>query len=77
MAAQSDCEVLDKYGEPRDCTFTEELADCSLDAFDSWEQCMENADGWFDRIACEATGVADNTACLVAGTVSWGLNRLF
>ena len=77
VAAQDDCEVLDRYGEPRECTFTEALADCTLDAFDSWEQCMENADGWLDRIGCEATGVVDNAACLVSVPVSWGLGRLF
>jgi hypothetical protein len=71
LTAQHDCQVLDKYGEPRDCTWTEELASCNLDVFDSWEQCMENADSWFDRIACEATGVADTAACIGGAAVGW------
>ena len=76
VAAQDECEVLDQYGEPRDCTWTEELAECNLDVLDSWEQCMENADGWFDRIACEATGVADTAACIGSSAVGW-IGKLF
>jgi hypothetical protein len=76
-ASQEDCEVIAKDGETRECTFTEELADCALDAQDSWEQCMDAADGFLDRLGCEITTFVDNAACVVSVPVSWGLGRMF
>ena len=63
-AAAEACEVLDKYGEPRECTFTEEFGDCEANARDSWDQCVEWAwedwdGGWgLDRTwaAAKSTG---------------------
>src|SRR5688500_13700261 len=76
-AAADDCTVEDKYGEPRDCTFTEELADCALDAADSLEQCQDDADGYLDLAACGVTNIADNAACVIATPIAWGLGKFF
>jgi hypothetical protein len=68
-----DCERTDIKGEPRNCTFLEEIKDCMDDVLDSWTQCMWEADGLIDRIACEAAGFVDNTACVAASIPRWGL----
>jgi hypothetical protein len=75
-AASQDCEVIAKNGEPRDCTFTEELADCALDVIDSFEQCMDDADGYFETAACEITQLVDNGACVIATPFRWGFDWL-
>jgi hypothetical protein len=86
--AAQDCEVLDKYGNPRDCTFTEAFADCVMDATDSWEQCWDSAwedgdTGWAllkGRVmsaACDLSYAVDVGACGPSSMVGTVFSSLF
>lgn len=85
-AAAEDCEVLDKYGQPRDCTFTEEFADCAEEAEDSWDQCWDSAweqgnETWLDRLegraksaACDAGFLVDLASCAPGSAFDYALH---
>jgi hypothetical protein len=76
-ASAQDCQVEDRHGELRDCTFLEDVLDCMYDALDSWVQCMDDADGWFDRIVCEASQLINNNACVISTAMEWSLGSIF
>ena len=64
LPAQSNrCTTLDKNDQPRDCTFLEEHGKCIGNAMDSWDQCWEDADGFFHRIGCDLSVQVDLLAC--------------
>jgi len=70
-AAALDCQVEDRYGELRNCTFTEELGLCFLDSVDSWEQCLEGETGFWATLGCDAALLVDMVACTAGIPFQW------
>jgi len=69
--AALDCQVEDRYGELRNCTFTEELGLCFLDSTDSWEQCLEDVTGFWETVGCDAALLLDMAACTAGIPFQW------
>lgn len=65
LAALGDCEFLQESGELRGCTFTEEAGQCLVWALESYYDCLEDVDSWWDRALCEAAVQVDIFACNV------------
>lgn len=55
------CEVIGEDGEPRPCTFTEELGKCLSDAEESYRACVASNEGVF---VCGTGRFADRSACV-------------
>lgn len=65
-ARAQQCEAVDQNDMPRDCTFLEEHGECLVSALDSYDGCIEDGDGFVDRIVCEAGVQIDLLACNLA-----------
>lgn len=75
LGAQStECQAVNMAGLPRDCTFLEEHGMCLTNALDSYNQCVDSADNWFDRAACEIGVQVDLFACNIA--LPWHLVKM-
>ena len=61
-AQMGDC--LDRHGNPRKCTATEEASQCLLDAQDAFQQCIDETP-WYLEFLCWAALAADTAACAV------------
>ena len=57
------CFAVDRYDLPRDCTFLEEHGHCLVTALESYDQCVEDSDGFWDRAGCEVGVQVDLLAC--------------
>jgi len=64
VEAQETCVAATLEGEPRDCTATEEMGKCLLDALDSRRACVEDFDSWLLERACDAFFVWDAAVCI-------------
>jgi hypothetical protein len=62
-AQDTQCIAVDRYDQPRDCTFLEEHGACLWNAFDSYYTCIDESDGFWDRAACEMGIQVDLFAC--------------
>jgi hypothetical protein len=62
-AQSTGCTAVDKYDQPRACTFLEEHGACLWNALDSYDTCQDLADGFFDRVGCELGVQVDLLAC--------------
>jgi hypothetical protein len=67
------CPAVDMYDMPRDCTFLEEHGACLWYSLDSYDACVEGADGFWDRAGCEVGVQVDLLACNLA--LPWRLLR--
>lgn len=66
-AYADECETVDQNDLPRECTFMEEFGECLSNAEDSWETCLEYANGnWLIEEACDLGGAVDLLACVAA-----------
>jgi hypothetical protein len=54
------CEVIGEDGNPRDCTFTEELGKCLAEADESYRACVASDEGAF---VCGTGRFIDRSAC--------------
>lgn len=61
-----DCQAVDQYDLPRDCTFMEEYGACLTAAMDSLDTCLDAATGWISSGACWLGYEVDFYACLPA-----------
>ena len=59
MAIDADCDVLGSDDLSRDCTASEQLGKCLLDAMDSYSQCREE----LGLIICGSALVFDGIMC--------------
>ena len=67
IAAQTvPCVAIDRDDLPRNCTFMEKWGQCLYEAEDSFEQCWEEAQNGFGRMACDIARTVDGIACHVA-----------
>ena len=62
-AQNTGCVAVDQHDMPRDCTFLEEHGACLWNALDSHGFCIDGADGFLDRAACEIGVQVDLLAC--------------
>lgn len=62
-AQSTRCQAVDQHDMPRKCTFLEEHGMCLVNALDSYDQCVENTDDFWDRLICEAGVQVDLFAC--------------
>ena len=62
-AQSTECTAVDKYDQPRPCTFLEQHGACLWYALDSYDTCQDRADGFFDRVGCELGVQVDLLAC--------------
>lgn len=53
---------LDRNGQPRQCTATEGMAECLIDAQDALDQCIDAAP-WYLEGLCWAALIVDTAAC--------------
>jgi hypothetical protein len=60
---ETGCIAVDKHEMPRDCTFLEEHGACLWNALDSHDTCVEDAEGFLDKAACEIAVQVDLLAC--------------
>lgn len=65
LSAQSvwACEVLDRYGDLRSCTFLEEYGECLWNVMDAHEQCMERKENFLDGFVCHLGTQVDVSVC--------------
>jgi len=57
------CIAVDLNDLPRQCTFLEEHGACLWNAFDSYDGCKVEADGFLDHLSCEIGVQVDLLAC--------------
>jgi hypothetical protein len=57
------CEALDRYDQPRPCTFLEEHGECLYAVLDAHEQCLEQKESLLDGLACHVGTQVDLTIC--------------
>jgi hypothetical protein len=62
-AQDTGCKAVDRNDLPRDCTFLEEHGYCLVTALESYDQCKEDADSFFDHHVCELGVQVDLLAC--------------
>jgi hypothetical protein len=62
-AQDTQCIAVDRYDMPRDCTFLEEHGACLWNSLDSYGACLDEGDGFWDRMACEVGVQVDLLAC--------------
>jgi len=62
-AQDTKCQAVDKYDQPRDCTFLEEHGACLWNALDSYDTCKGDADGFLENTVCEVGVQVDLLAC--------------
>lgn len=61
---QAECQTLDRYWQPRECTLTEEFGSCLANAYDSYYQCWHGTN-WLGRVGCFAANAIDNLGCVI------------
>jgi hypothetical protein len=62
-AQDTSCAAVDRNDQPRPCTFLEEHGGCLWYALDSYYSCVEDGEGFLDRVACEVAVQVDLLAC--------------
>ena len=62
-AQSTECLAVDQREMPRACTFLEEHGMCLTNALDSYDQCVKDADTFYDRTVCELGVQVDLFAC--------------
>ena len=63
-SAYAECEAVNAFDQPRECTITEEFGSCLFDSRESWRQCMEEAgDVWWKVLLCDGGSLVDILAC--------------
>jgi hypothetical protein len=62
-AQEAGCFAVDKYDQPRPCTFVEEHGACLWYALDSFDTCDEDADGLLQHASCHVAVQFDLLAC--------------
>lgn len=73
-AQSTECEAVDQYDMPRECTFLEEHGMCLVNALDSYDVCVENTDSAWDRMVCELGVQVDLFACNVL--IPWQMMKM-
>lgn len=57
------CEAIDRYDQPRPCTFMEKYGECLWSALDSLDQCLETKESILDWARCHTGTQVDLLAC--------------
>ena len=60
------CEALDRYDNPRPCTFLEEHGECLYSVLDAHEQCLDATESLLDALRCHVGTQFDLTVCNLA-----------
>lgn len=63
LPAQESCQAVDMEDQPRACTFLEEHGACLWNSLDSFDACIEWADGFWDSAACHVGVQVDLLSC--------------